>query len=111
VLYPTGLFGGGVLMYFTFLKWLVTVNICIFLLVLFIIIIPQVAFPLDTTHSSPPEINLWHTDRAVNCSALYVVNYPERIISAQSVVDLLQGTVSTDITQRKTKGIFLSLHI
>ena len=103
-----GLFGGGVLTYFSFLRWLFLVNIYIFVLVFTFITIPQLTFPSDDTNSTVNvTINVSASSkelRAAVCSQLYVVD-TEGVSDSQAYVDFLQGTVSISTPPRVTTAL------
>ncbi|KAK2185332.1 hypothetical protein NP493_240g06006 [Ridgeia piscesae] len=84
-----GQFGGGVLMYFRFLRWLFTVNFAIFVLVVLFVIVPQATLSDDL---APPNSTGDALEERVNCTKLYVVKEALNARSTQPIIDFLQGT-------------------
>ena len=100
---PPGLFGGGVLMYFSFLRWLFLVNVVIFVLVFFFATTPRLAFPDDTatpnwTKYNTSDVTSQNIERADKCSVRYVVDEPDNPSDIQPFIDFLLGTVCMEIT-------------
>ena len=90
----TGHQGTGVLSYFIFLRWLFLLNIAIFCLVFFFIVIPYVAFASEGYTSAvlgDGTVSGVDTSKEATCSPLYVVNVSS---SASTLIqDFLQGSV------------------
>ena len=104
-----GLFGGGVLTYFCFMKWLFLLNVYIFILVFVFIAIPQMSFPNEnnSTANVTSQTSSPNAIRAAQCSLRYVVVEPEGATVAQPFADFLQGTVS----RQNLLGSFLSFGV
>ena len=82
----TGHYGAGVITYFTFLKWLVQLNLMISFLVLLFVIVPEAALkPEDFKNTTAGAL-------AETCSDLYVIN--KTSVWYEHVLDFIQGTVS-----------------
>ncbi|KAI0218466.1 Transmembrane channel-like protein 7 [Lamellibrachia satsuma] len=89
-----GLFGGGVLTYFSFLKWLFLLNVYIFILVFAFTAIPQMTLPSEN-YSTANVTSLSYACnalRAAACSQLYAINDSADASVAQPYIDFLQGT-------------------
>lgn len=99
--YLVGSFGNGVLSYFTFLKWLLQLNIYIFILTLCFVIIPQaISTGKELPLNQPPQNATNTTIDTSNSSAISPAN-----LTASPVVrrrrDVLSNATEGEESDRK----------
>lgn len=99
ILFFTGQYGTAAMTYFRFIKWLMFLNIYIMIIMFCVITVPYLALGPYTFNSSLTDVNVSGYREAIECTTEYEIyhsNLTESESIGQQVLDLLQGTVSSD---------------
>lgn len=81
-----GNFGTGVVAYFLFLRWLMFLNLAIFVLILAFVVIPQIVLPEPTEKDCDP---VYESNSTACCTATYM---NETTNNDFFILDIIQGT-------------------